>query len=138
MADKKEAGSKKPRTLKKNQTVRERAASAQAEKPKRLRNKARNFVGPLKKVRKHGKKEFHLPLPDNKVGRFLRRRVRFMPKFVREAWAEIRLVTWPNRKDTFRLTMAVFIFAVIFASIVGLLDFGLDKLFKEVLLDVNK
>ena len=30
--------------------------------------------------------------------------------------------------------MAVFIFAVIFAAIVGLLDFGLDKLFREVIL----
>ena len=76
-----------------------------------------------------------MPLPEGKTGKILGKRVRIVPKFVREAWAEIRLVTWPNRQETLRLTIAVFIFAVVFAVIVGLLDYGLDKLFREVVID---
>jgi preprotein translocase SecE subunit len=138
MAEKKEdSKNKKPRVLKKTQTVRERAATARAEKPKRIRKTASTLTTPLKKASSKGKKEYHLPLPDNKVGRILSRRVRFVPSFIKNAWNEIRLVTWPNRRDTLRLTMAVFIFAIVFAVIVGLLDYALDKLFKEVLLDIK-
>lgn len=132
MADNKDEA-KKP--TKKTETVRERAAKGQTDKPRRIRKTAGKVVTPIKSIRKVGKKEYHLPLPDNKVGRILKKRVKLMPKFVREAWAEIKLVTWPNRHDTMHLTLAVFIFAVIFAVIVGFLDFGLDKLFKKVILN---
>ena len=132
MADNKDAA-KKP--TKKTETVRERAAKGQTEKPRRIRKTAGKVVTPILGAKRIGKKEYHLPLPNNKAGRILKKRVRLAPKFVREAWAEIKLVTWPNRRDTMRLTMAVFIFAVIFAVIVGFLDFGLDKLFKKVILN---
>lgn len=123
----------KPRR-KKQQTVRERTQTEGKGRVRRLRTNAGRIKNPIKKAGKRGKKEFHLPLPDNKFGRLLRKRVRIVPKFIRDAWKEIRLVTWPTPKETIRLTIAVFIFATVFAVIVGVLDFGLDKLFKEVII----
>jgi len=80
------------------------------------------------------KKEFHpIKLPDNKAGRFLGRRPRLVPKFLSEAWKEIRQVTWPNRNETIRLTFAVFVFSIIFAVIVASLDFVLDKIFRTII-----
>lgn len=121
---------------KKVQTVRERAKGQKSEKTKRIRTQAAKLTKPVKKLNKvGGGKEYHLPLPDNKLGRFMRKRVRLWPRFFGEAWAEIRQVTWPNRRQTVRLTFAVFIFALIFGIMVALLDFGLDKLFREVIIN---
>lgn len=136
MAEKKdEEKSKRTKKLaskKKIQTVRERSAKGTVEKPKRIRKTAGKVTLPLGAARKIGKKEYHLPLPDNKAGKVLKKRVRIVPKFLSEAFAEVKQVTWPNKKDTIRLTMAVFIFAVIFATIVGLLDYGLGEIFKRL------
>jgi preprotein translocase SecE subunit len=118
----------------KAETVRERAAKAQIEQPRRIRSTAGKLKTPFSRARNLNKKEYHIPLPENRLGRILRKRVRIMPKFVRDAWAEVKLVSWPNRKDTLRLTMAVFIFSVIFGVFVGVLDYGLDKLFKKFIL----
>lgn len=142
MAQSKGKDDKPKRTLtvagrqKKVQTVRERTAVNAQDKPKRIRKGAAKLANPVKKLNKvGGGKEYHIPLPDNKAGRFLRRRARLWPKFFGEAWAEIRQVTWPNRKQTIRLTFAVFIFALIFGIMVALLDYGLDKLFREVIVN---
>lgn len=135
-ASKSEA-TKKPslRSNKKQQTVRERSQQDSGKRIRRVRSAAGKLKTPFKKAHKHGKREVHVvPLPDNKVGRVLGKRVRFVPKFVREAFGEIRLVTWPTARETVRLTTAVFIFSVVFAVIVGVIDFGLDKLFREVII----
>lgn len=136
MADKKEDEPKKRvRKLgsnKKTQTVRERSESSPSDKPRRIRKTARKISLPFGKAKHVGKKEVNLPLPDNKAGRVLKKRVRIVPKFVREAFAEVKLVTWPNRKQTINLTLAVFIFAVVFAALVGALDYVLGELFKKL------
>jgi preprotein translocase SecE subunit len=73
-------------------------------------------------------------LPDNKFGRLLKRVGRFLiPEYFRAAWGEIKQTTWPNRKETTRLTIAVFIFSIIFATFVAGLDFALDKMFKNLI-----
>jgi preprotein translocase SecE subunit len=56
-----------------------------------------------------------------------------IPKYFRSAFHELRLTTWPTRKQSRQLTVAVVIFSVIFGIFVSLLDYGLDKLFKEIL-----
>lgn len=125
----------RPGAAKKTQTVRQRATSP-TDKPRRVRAAASKVAGPLQRARKAGKREVDIiPLPDNKAGRFLKRRVRFVPKFFSEAFTEIRQVTWPTGRDTIRLTMAVFIFAVLFSIFVGFLDFVLDKIFREFILN---
>lgn len=54
--------------------------------------------------------------------------------YLKGSWAELRQVRWPNRKQTWQLTLAV----ILFSLIVGLLIFVLDALFtwlfKEVIL----
>jgi preprotein translocase SecE subunit len=57
-----------------------------------------------------------------------------VPPYIRSSLAELRQVTWPDRKQTLKLTSAVLIFALTFGLIVALVDFGLDKLFKQVIL----
>jgi preprotein translocase SecE subunit len=55
-----------------------------------------------------------------------------IPRYFRSAAHELRLTTWPSRKQSRQLTLAVVIFAVVFGVFVYVLDLGLDKLFKEI------
>lgn len=137
MADKKSSKDKVPGKAK-TQTVRERSQKDASAKPKRIRQTASRVKDPLAKAQAFGRREYHIPLPDDRIGKFLGKRVRLFPKFIREAFAEVKKVTWPDARTTVRLTLAVFIFSVIFAGIAGLLDFGLDKLFKEVIINNGK
>ncbi len=57
-----------------------------------------------------------------------------LPRYFRHSWRELRLVTWPNRRQSIRLTSAVIIFSIVFGVIIAGVDFGLDKLFKHVIL----
>lgn len=59
----------------------------------------------------------------------------FVPPYFRQSWRELRLVTWPNFRETYSLVIAVIIFSIIFGVIVALVDYGLDKLFRAVILD---
>lgn len=62
------------------------------------------------------------------IGRIL------VPRYLRDSWKELRLVSWPNRKQSRQLTFAVLLFAIVFGALVALLDYGLDKAFKVLLL----
>lgn len=57
-----------------------------------------------------------------------------MPSYFINSWREVRQVSWPNRRETWRLTLAVFIFAIVFGALVAAVDKGLDELFKRVIL----
>lgn len=118
------------------ETVRQRAESkANAPvKPRRIRRTAKTALRPLKAAHRVGAKEIYLPMPDNRLGRFLNKRRYFIPKYFRESWQELRLVSWPNRRETTKLTLAVFTFAIIFGFLVSITDYGLDQIFKRVLL----
>lgn len=126
--------SKTPKS--KKPTVREQIERKSGDKPKaRIRRPGTSRLkAPLSKAKKVGKKEYHLPMPDNKLGKILSKRARFIPSYFRESWTEIKQVTWPNRKETVRLTTAVFIFSVVFGVVVALLDVALDKIFKEIII----
>ena len=56
------------------------------------------------------------------------------PAYFRNSWKEMRQVTWPNRRESLQLTTAVIIFSIIFGVIIAVVDYGLDKVFKQVLL----
>jgi preprotein translocase subunit SecE len=85
----------------------------------------------------------HQP-PFRQIGHGLRwffrlRAVRFVGRilglsYLRSSWQELRQVTWPTRREGFRLTSAVIIFSVIFGALIAIVDYGLDKLFRQVLL----
>jgi preprotein translocase subunit SecE len=130
------AEDKPKRRIRKVETVRERAEKAETpRKPRRVRQVASSATGGLKTVGSAGRKQFHpFKLPDNKVGRFLGKSRKLTPGFLRGAWAELRQVTWPNRKETTKLTTAVLIFAFVFGGVIALTDYGLDKLFRQLIL----
>lgn len=124
---------KLPRRRKTPVTVRE-----QAEKQARKRTTKKSKIGtkigrPFKFAGRLGKKEYNpIKMPDNKTGKVLNKRVPLIPKFLRNSWAELKLVTWPSRKDAARLTGAVIVFAVIFAVFIQILDLLFNRLFKII------
>lgn len=124
------------KAAKKTSSLREAAEKQRAKqaKPRRLKQTASASAKPIKSAVHFGKREYYIPLPDNTVGRFLNKKRRFVPKYFRESWAELRQVTWPDRKTTVRLTIAVFIFAIAFALMIAVVDYGLDKIFRKVIL----
>ena len=64
-----------------------------------------------KKAEKSGKKVFILFRPFVALGRYLR-----------DSWREIRQVRWPNRKATWKMVLAVFVYTALFMVIILLLD----------------
>lgn len=124
---KKSTSSKKP-------TMRELVKTGAAKRKRGLKSRG-SFIGrPLKKLsRKQGKSRKLIELPNNKFGRALDAILFTLPRYLRGAWGEIRQTTWPNRKETIRLTFAVFVFSTAFAVFVAVLDFALDKIFKHLI-----
>ncbi len=47
--------------------------------------------------------------------------------------AELAKVTWPNRRQTVRLTMLVILFSIVMAAILGSLDFLFSTLVQKVI-----
>lgn len=120
---------------KKVETVRERVNKGTKEPRIRVRHTVKRVASPIKRpFKKAGDlraKNYNIPVPDNKVGKVLTFRFRIIPQFLVNAFKEIRLVVWPNRRETINLTLAVFIFAFIFASLIGIVDFGFSKAFEH-------
>jgi len=131
---------KKKRLVKNPETFRERAvkASERQDKPgraSRVRTLSGKLTGPVTRpIGRSGKR-----LAKLKIFRWLRKPLRLIgkvlfPSYFRNSWLELRLVSWPSRRQSRRLTVAVLIFAVAFGGTVAVVDFGLDKLFRHVLL----
>lgn len=131
---------RKPRIRKTAPTVREKVEAAREkasqEKPRKSRRLAlRTFSKTTAPLRR-------LHFPDNKlfawlrpVGRVFKKALSFLvPKYFINSWREVRQVVWPSRRETWRLTLAVFIFAVVFGAMVAGVDKGLDEIFKKVIL----
>lgn len=119
----------KRRLVKKAESVREKAEKvAESNKqPRRLHTTKRRAAVPFRiagnTFAKLGKfKVFRI------IGLIL------VPPYFRNSWKELRQVTWTKRRESFRLTFAVIVFAVVFGIAVAILDYGLDKVFKELLL----
>lgn len=135
---------KKRRLRAPSETVRERAVKAQstAGKPAK-KGKIRRFFGVLRWPFKGLAWLAHKP-PLKQIGHGLRwffslRFMRFLGKvlglrFLANSWKELKLVTWPTASQSRQLTIAVIIFSVIFGGLIAIVDYGLDKLFKQVIL----
>ncbi len=59
---------------------------------------------------------------------------RFMPKFFRDIFSELRKVTWPTREETTRLTVAVVVVAVSIGLVLGGIDIGFNWVVDHTLL----
>lgn len=57
-----------------------------------------------------------------------------VPKYFRESFAELKKVTWPGRKESWKLTLAVFIFTAVFTLIALSADFVFEKLAERLYL----
>lgn len=119
----------KRRVTKKVETVREKADKAieSKQQPRRLQTSRRRATAPFRATGKGLKK----------VGKFKPLRILgyvIVPPYFRNSYHELRQVTWPKFKDSLRLTSAVFAFAFVFGVLIAVVDYGLDKLFKQVLL----
>ncbi|MCA9332875.1 preprotein translocase subunit SecE [Candidatus Saccharibacteria bacterium] len=121
---------------KKPKTIREHVSSSKKpdDKKRRLHKAAGSVKKPVRAVKNVAQKEYYIPLPKNKYTNFLNKKRRVTPKFFVEAWRELKLVSWPNRKETTQLTTAVLLFAVVFGVIIAIVDYGLDKVFERLLL----
>jgi preprotein translocase SecE subunit len=120
---------RKPRIRKSAPTVRERAEAVRVKeetsRPNRLKATTGKVARPIKRLRP----------PSNPLTRGIAHAIRFIvPKYFVNSWHEVRQVTWPNRRETWRLTGAVFVFAIIFGALVALVDKGLDEVFKKFVL----
>jgi preprotein translocase subunit SecE len=104
-------------------TLRQTAEDKSTAKKRSLKAPVKKVTGPLGKVKNRASKGFL-----GKIGRFL------LPKYFRNSWQELRKVSWPDRRQTARLTFAVIAFATVFGVAIAIVDYGLDKLFRELLL----
>ena len=125
------------------ETVRERSENTPVSKSRvrKVATTAKKASGPLRAVGRVISKLTHpfrfllAPFktkPARFVGRILNKVL--LINYFMSAWKELRQVTWPGRKETRQLTLAVFIFATVFGLMVTLTDYGLDKVFKKVIL----
>lgn len=128
-----EVDQKPKRKIRKIETVREKTVKTAeaAEKPSRGRQVWRGFTAPVRTIGRGIAKVGH-GLARYKVFRIIGRIL--FPHYFRNSWRELRQVTWLTFKQSRQLTVAVVMFAVIFGVLVALLDFGLDKVFKQVLI----
>jgi preprotein translocase SecE subunit len=128
---------KKKRIRKSAETMRQKVSKT-ADKPKKIKPIKKvlsKAAKPVKKASSIGKKQYFLIQPREKgiVG-WLTKPRKFTPKYFREAYAEIRQVTWPSRRESWKLVFAVIAFAFIFGAAIAMVDFVLDKIFRRAFL----
>lgn len=127
---------RRPRIRKSAPTVRERVEAAKVKdetpKPKRIRGSIARRSAPLKKLSIGSRRPVRIA---KKPLGFAARGLKWLvPRYFINSWRELRQVHWPNRKETWRLTLAVFVFAVVFGALVAGVDKSLDEIFKKVVL----
>jgi len=103
----------------------------------------RGFFLPLRLVGRGLAWTTHKP-PLKQIGHGLRwfgrlRAVQFVAlitgvRYVHSSFSELKEVTWPTRREGLRLTSAVIMFSVVFGALIAVVDYGLDKVFKQLLL----
>ena len=74
------------------------------------------------KSQKSDKKPFILFRPFVALGHYLR-----------DSWRELRQVRWPNRKATWKMVLAVFVYTLLFVGFLMLLDLLFDFVFSKLL-----
>lgn len=83
-------------------------------------------------------KEVNLPVVNEnnkKMPKFLvkKRKVR-LPKYFIDSWKEIKKVTWPSRKESLKLTLAVAIFTLVFTIVTVIADYLFSEIVERIIL----
>jgi len=124
----------KVRKVKNPETFRERALKTQEPK---ISNKTRansllsSALNPLRtSLNKIAKIKALKPIfiVLNKIGKVI------FPSYFRNSFKELKQVTWPSVSNGIKLTWAVIVFAIVFGLSISALDWGLTKVFKNILL----
>jgi preprotein translocase SecE subunit len=123
---------------------RKRRVLRPAAEPTTLREQSEKAQAKSGQERKRSRVGRVLSVPFRLIGRAFRPLGKFKlfrvigyilaPPYIRNAWKELRLVTWPNAKQTRQLVFAVIVFSVVFGGIVAVVDYGLDKAFRAIIL----
>ncbi len=71
--------------------------------------------------------------PARAIGRFLASVLFF--RYFRNSWKELRQVQWPNARETTKMTLAVFAFAVFFSLIVSLADWAINGVVEKLIIN---
>lgn len=105
------------------------AKPAKAEPPKKQKSsepvkkaKVKAKKEKTEKKKAEGKKPFILIRPFVAFGRYLR-----------DSWRELRQVRWPNRKVTWKMVLAVFVYTALFITLLVVLDILFDWIFSLIL-----
>jgi preprotein translocase SecE subunit len=121
------------RMIKNPETFRERAVKAAEEGDKPTRTQGAKTVAarvtqPVKSLLNNTLGRLFRTKPFQLIGKVI------FPKYLRTSWHELKQVKWPNLQQGRQLTFAVLVFAVIFGVTIAVVDYGLDKIFRNVLL----
>jgi preprotein translocase SecE subunit len=133
VADKPKTDSGRKRVVKNPETFREKALKANEnnDKPKRslkVRQASGKVASPVFGPIGRGMKIIFNRKPFRFIGKIL------FPVYLRNSFRELKLVEWPKWKTARDLTFAVLAFATVFGAAIALVDYGLDKLFRDILL----
>lgn len=112
---------------------RNKKAAESKDKPKRMRKAATQAKRPVSGASKALTTEFHI-LPQGSGEGFFTKSRNVTPQYFVDSLAELKHVTWPGRKETWKLVFAVFVFALIMGGFIAILDFGLERVFRNVIL----
>jgi preprotein translocase SecE subunit len=138
------AKNNRKRKVKNPETFRERAIKAADDSGKptkkhQIRSTGSRVVTPVTRPIGKGTKFVFHRKPFIFIGKVLGKIFRsigkiLLPRYIRNSWKELKLVTWPSWQQSRQLTFAVIIFATVFGAVIAAVDFGLDKLFRYILL----
>lgn len=141
MAEQKpKSATKKPkRKLRAAPTLREQAAQSTAKSNTVKKSKLKTVFGskvfaPFRAIGRLFRKIWGVKIL--RPIRFVARMIGYVlvPVYFRNSFKELKLVTWPNFKTTWRLTFAVILFGTLFGLAIAGIDVILEKGFREVLL----
>lgn len=130
------SNSSRKRRVKNPESFRQRATKASIEKtPNKALTSVKSYISKAASPITDAIKTFF----GNQAFRFLRKPLRIvgkilLPVYFRNSWRELKLVTWPSLKQSRQLTFAVLTFAVVFGAAIAGVDWGLDKVFRNILL----
>lgn len=118
------------RRLRTQPTLREKTERASDARGKSSSNVRRKLASPFRTVGRAFAKVWRSKAlaPLRFIGRII------VPRYFRNAFAELKLVQWPKAGLVWRLTGAVLVFGIVMGLAVAGLDWAFEKLFREVLL----
>ena len=68
-----------------------------------------------------------------KIFKFIFKPLAPLGRYFKDSWSELKLVRWPTRAETWKMTASVIAFSVVFSAAIMLLDGFFEWIFKTLL-----